>query len=109
MAAHNEEVMFSMRIGADGNVTMIYKDGDVPFMEQLGVIDDVDRASHVEWSEGGWTVTSAHDTTIALRYDDDGNVVAARSGELARFTERAEALRHEVAAFWNLNPITATL
>lgn len=99
-----KEVMMSLRFDANGDVEMIYKDDAVPFMEQLGTIETVTRASHVEWEDGGWTVRAAHDTELAVRYDDDGNLVASREGTIAVFAKRADALREEVNAIWNLVP-----
>ncbi len=100
----NNEVVMSLRIDGDGDVTMIYGDDNASFMDRLGSVETVERASHVEWADGGWTVRAAHDAELALRYDGNGNVVASREGTIATFAVRADALRAEVNAFWNLIP-----
>lgn len=110
---------FEIEIREDGTIRMMYQDGVEKMAEEMGgTITTSCRASDVEWEEvgpdKGWTVRSAYDKELALRwahsFGPDGkklpfssiNLVCSKDGDIVVFTTREAALAEEVKHFWAL-------
>ena len=99
-----------LEIAPDGTIRAMYQDGIERFAEEMGgEISTSCRASDVEWEEAegkkGWTVRSAYNKHLALRYvTNDGirEIICGRIGELVVFQTREDALKEEVRFFWEL-------
>lgn len=111
---------FQLEIGPDGRIKTIYQEGIEEFAQELGAeVSNVCRLSNVEWEEvpealnarfpstKGWSVRSAKDQSVALRYQSSLNagigdryvdtVVCNNNPHLALalFHTREEALTYE--------------
>ncbi len=116
--------IFEIEIREDGTIRMMYQDGVEKMAEEMGgTITTSCRASDVEWeevgSEKGWTVRSAYDKELAVRWihnfgsvgmrpkinecrDERSNFACSKEGDIAVFSTREEALKEEVKHFWAL-------
>ena len=101
---------FELKISGDGVIEAMYQDG---LAEVLGAETlRVHRASTIEWEEKasteglrrGWSVRSAHDPKMALRIVPDRHpwYQPSKTGMLALFITREQALEAEQAFFWEL-------
>lgn len=100
---------FELRITQDGSIEGIYQDGLAQLLDANEV--RVCRASNVEWEESpdgiekGWTVRSAKDPELAIRWRNVGLELdqhVVHSGILVFFNNREDALKQEVKFFWDL-------
>lgn len=122
-----------LEIGHGGVIRSIYRDSLQDLAQSIGgKIEDVCRASNVEWetvekplnarfpATKGWSVRSAHDPELALRWESSLNagigeryidtIVVSKNPHLAivLFDEREKAIEYEVKHFWELIPKKGT-
>lgn len=120
---------FVLDIGSDGVIRTIYKDELKEIAEDMkGEISTVCRASNVEWevvekplnarfpATKGWSVRSAHNPTLALRWESSlnagigdrytDNLVCSDNEHLAiaLFESRDNAIKWEIHFFADLLP-----
>lgn len=109
--------MKQIQISPTGKVTYVYDDVLALTLKTLGELK-VGRASNVEWEDylipstgqryTGWTVRSAAQPLYRFlqRSPADGSIEVTHNGGglPAFFPTREEALREEVAHFWELLP-----
>lgn len=110
---------FEIEIREDGTIRMMYQDGVERMAEEMGgTITTSCRASDVEWEEvgpnKGWTVRSAYDKELAIRWTHSFtpggmrpefvplNFACSKEGDIVVFPTREEALKEEVKHFWAL-------
>jgi hypothetical protein len=102
---------FEFEISPDGVIRTMYQEGIEKLAEDMGAdIKTSCRASDVEWEDDGihkgWTVRSAYDRDLAVRWQNYGNMGFEADvsiyGELLFFPTREEALAEEVKHFWKL-------
>jgi len=89
-----------VRITEDGNLESIYKDDLTDLYSDLGRVT-VERASDVEFENGGWTVRCHKDPQKAIRTIDD-KISVGYVGNIVSFKSRESALAKEVELFWEL-------
>lgn len=89
---------------------MPYEDGADEIVTELnGTIENVDRASTIEWErngrDSGWSVRSAKEPKLAARLsirDGLATIKLAREGDLILFLTREAALLWERDNYWKL-------
>lgn len=96
-----------------GRIRTIYKDERQVLYDALGPNWKVQRASNVEWEDGGWSVRAAHNPELAIRWalepEEDLKFHSltfgvSTEGEIVLFSTREEALLEETKAFFQLLP-----
>lgn len=106
-----------LEIDEDGTIRTIHQEGIENFAAEMGgEISTSCRASNVEWEESngnkGWTVRSAYDNDLAIRWKYDINspevrfapldFCVSKTGDIAVFPTREEAIVWELKFFWEL-------
>ena|SRR5271166_3050905 len=91
-----------IKIDQEGNFSSIHDDTLNDLYSSLGKIS-IQRCSHVEWEEGGWTVRSHKNPEKALRVAQGCVIVSTESKiPLAHFESREAGISAELKNFWAL-------
>lgn len=104
------EKELNLDVGPDGVIKSIYSDKLNDLAEKIGGdLVQVCRLSHVEWeevgNEKGWTVRSAHDPELAIRWILQRSTVSTNPAfPIAVFSSRQDALFAEKAHVDELMP-----
>ena len=89
---------FELEVTADGTIGMVYQDGVEQFADEMGAeLVRTCRVSYVEPEGKYWTVRSAPDTELAIRWHSNGiEPAVSREGKIMLFDTRDEALQQEI-------------
>mgnify|MGYP001178124123 CR=1 FL=1 len=87
-----------IEVSADGSLGMVYQDGIEEFAESIGAEAlRTCRVSYVEPEGSHWSVRSATDTELAIRWHQNGREpVVSREGKLMLFESRDVAIQQEI-------------
>ena len=89
---------FAMEFKPDGTFGMVYQEGIEDLAKDMGSeVVQTCRVSYVEPEGQHWTVRSALDLDLAIRWAANGlEPVVSREGKLMLFETRDEALQQEI-------------